>query len=231
MLDETEFLSPYGIRSLSLVHRDNPYVFDFGGQRHEVRYVPGESDSAMFGGNSNWRGPIWFPTTFLLIQSLKRYHVFYGDEFRVEYPTGSGNSATLLDVARDLECRMISLFEKDATGRRPSHGDDARYAEDPDLERLDFVLRVFSRGQRQGDWRKPSNRMDGTGRIDAAQPSKHAEVQVLASEPQVAGLHQSSDNHNACTTHPSTHAPHPPSFPRSAWERTPRPLRGQKEPA
>ena len=143
MLDETEFLSPYGIRSMSAVYRDEPYVFDFGGQRHEVHYVPGESESAMFGGNSNWRGPIWFPTNFLLIQSLKRYHVFYGDDFRVEYPTGSGNSATLLDVARDLECRMISLFEKGAAGRRPSHGDVSQYANDPDWNELVLFYEYF----------------------------------------------------------------------------------------
>tara|TARA_R110002049_G_scaffold27321_2_gene94093 strand:+ start:203198 stop:205933 length:2736 start_codon:yes stop_codon:yes gene_type:complete len=143
MLDESEFLSPYGIRSMSAIHRDNPYVFDFGGEHHVVHYVPGESDSAMFGGNSNWRGPIWFPTNFLLIQSLKRYHVFYGDDFRVEYPTGSGNVATLLEIARDLECRMISLFEKDPSGSRPAHGEESRYADDPDWNDLVLFYEYF----------------------------------------------------------------------------------------
>ena len=103
MLDEKEFLSPFGIRSLSAAHREQPFEFEFGGQNHEVQYQPGESDSGMFGGNSNWRGPIWFPTTFLLIQSLKRYHVYYGDDFKVECPTGSGNLMTLMDVAKELE--------------------------------------------------------------------------------------------------------------------------------
>ena len=87
MLDENEFLSPFGIRSLSAAHGEEPFQFKFGGQNHEVQYQPGESDSGMFGGNSNWRGPIWLPTNFLLIQSLKRYHVFYGDDFKVECPT------------------------------------------------------------------------------------------------------------------------------------------------
>ncbi|MFG0262398.1 MAG: glucosidase, partial [Novipirellula sp. JB048] len=111
MLDENEFLSPFGIRSLSAAHRDAPLEFDFGGQRHEVSYLPGESDSGMFGGNSNWRGPIWFPINFLLIQALKRYYVFYGDEFKVECPTGSGQIRTLNEVARELERRLISIFE------------------------------------------------------------------------------------------------------------------------
>jgi hypothetical protein len=143
MLDESEFLSPFGIRSMSAAHRDQPFRFEFGGQHHEVSYVPGESESGMFGGNSNWRGPIWFPTSFLLIQSLKRYHVFYGDDFKVECPTGSGNSMTLIEVARELERRMISLFETDQHGMRPAHGDDRRYADDPDWKDLILFYEYF----------------------------------------------------------------------------------------
>ncbi len=120
MLDECEFLSPFGIRSMSAAHRDEPFIFDFGGQRHEVYYVPGESESGMFGGNSNWRGPIWFPMNYLLIQSLKRYHAFYGDEFRVECPTGSGHSMTLMEVAQELERRLISSVR--SRQLRPSAG-------------------------------------------------------------------------------------------------------------
>ena len=97
MLDENEFLSPHGIRSLSKVYRDNPYVLDFGGERHEIRYAPGESDTGLFGGNSNWRGPVWMPLNYLLIEALKRHHHFYGDTFRVECPTGSGRGSTLLE--------------------------------------------------------------------------------------------------------------------------------------
>lgn len=130
MLDENEFLSPYGIRSLSIVHKDKPFRFDFGGQQHEVSYVPGESDSGMFGGNSNWRGPIWFPMNYLLIQSLQRYHTYYGDDFKVECPTGSGNMMTLDDVANELERRLVSLFQTNADGDRPINGGDERYRED-----------------------------------------------------------------------------------------------------
>lgn len=131
MLDEKEFLSPYGIRSLSAVHGEKPFIFDFAGQRHEVGYVPGESDSGMFGGNSNWRGPIWMPMNYLLIQALKRYHVFYGDDYKVECPTGSGNLMSLREVAQELESRLISLFECDQTGHRPINDKDPRYASDP----------------------------------------------------------------------------------------------------
>jgi hypothetical protein len=143
MLDECEFLSPFGIRSMSAAHRDEPFIFDFGGQHHEVFYVPGESDSGMFGGNSNWRGPIWFPMNYLLIQSLKRYHAFYGDEFRVECPTGSGHSMTLMEVAQELERRLISIFEVDSSGQRPAHGGDSRYAEDPAWQDLLLFYEYF----------------------------------------------------------------------------------------
>ncbi len=143
MLDEKEFLSPYGIRSLSAAHRDDPLEFDFGGQHHEVHYVPGESESGMFGGNSNWRGPIWFPTNFLLIQSLKRYHVFYGDDFKVECPTGSGNMMTLIEVAHELERRMISLFERVEDGSRPAHGEDTKYRDDDAWKELILFYEYF----------------------------------------------------------------------------------------
>lgn len=129
--DESEFLSPFGIRSLSRFHEKNPYRLDLDGTEHRVDYAPGESDSALFGGNSNWRGPIWFPVNYLIIEALERYHHFYGPEFTVEYPTGSGRQQTLAEIAADLERRHIALFLRDKEGRRPCHGDDPRFKDDP----------------------------------------------------------------------------------------------------
>jgi hypothetical protein len=138
MLDENEFLSPYGVRSLSKAHARSPYVFSAGGVEHRVDYAPGESTTPLFGGNSNWRGPVWFPVNYLLIEALERYHHFYGDDFRVECPTGSGRRMTLKEVARELSRRLTRLFLPDAKGRRPCHGDDVRFANDPSSK--DLVL-------------------------------------------------------------------------------------------
>jgi hypothetical protein len=130
MLDETEFLSDYGVRALSQRHRDEPYVFHCQGMAHAVRYQPGESDSGAFGGNSNWRGPIWFPVNYLLIESLQKFHHYYGDEFKVECPTGSGRFLSILEVANELTRRLTRIFLRDEGGRRPAlalhpklHGD------------------------------------------------------------------------------------------------------------
>ncbi len=130
VLDEDEFLSPFGVRSLSRVHRGKPYVFPVGGQSYTVDYEPGESQTGMFGGNSNWRGPIWFPLNYLLIESLQKYHHFYGDTLQVECPTGSGQLKNLDEVAQELRLRLARLFRRDAEGRRPCHGGDRRFAED-----------------------------------------------------------------------------------------------------
>jgi hypothetical protein len=115
----------------SQVHRARPYVFWAGGAEHRVEYVPGESNTPLFGGNSNWRGPVWFPVNYLLIEALERYHHFYGPTLTVEYPTGSGRRMSLLEVARDLEQRLVRLFLPDASGQRPCHGRDRRFADDP----------------------------------------------------------------------------------------------------
>ncbi len=131
LLDENEFLSPFGIRSLSRVHRDHPYVFRADGGDYRVDYVPGESTSGLFGGNSNWRGPIWFPINYLLLEALERYHHFYGDALRVECPTGSGRMMNLDEVAREIGLRLVRIFLRDSSGRRPCHGGDPRFAEDP----------------------------------------------------------------------------------------------------
>jgi hypothetical protein len=122
VLDENEFLSPYGIRSLSKYHRDHPYVFSCKGQESRVDYEPGESNSNLFGGNSNWRGPVWFPVNYLLIEALERYHYFYGDSLKVECPTGSGRWMNLAEVARELASRLVKLFLPDANNRRPYQG-------------------------------------------------------------------------------------------------------------
>jgi hypothetical protein len=131
MLDEAEFLSPHGVRALSRAHLDQPYTFWTDGQPHTVRYTPAESDSELFGGNSNWRGPVWFPVNFLIVEALQRYHHYYGDDFEVECPTGSGNTATLLEVADELGHRLSAIFLRDGDGRRPVFGGDGILQQDP----------------------------------------------------------------------------------------------------
>jgi hypothetical protein len=138
LLDETEFLSSHGIRSVSRVHRDQPYQFDVMGMPYRVDYVPAEGNTGLFGGNSNWRGPVWFPINFLLIESLERYHHFYGDELRVECPMGSGRMLNLQEVALELQARLAGLFLRDDEGHRPCHGSEIRYATDPHWK--DLVL-------------------------------------------------------------------------------------------
>jgi hypothetical protein len=131
MLDENEFLSPYGIRSLSRWHADHPYVFHAGGQEYRVPYLPAESDTGMFGGNSNWRGPIWMPVNALIIRALLQYYLYFGDDFAVECPTGSGNRMNLYQVAEEIARRLASIFLRDATGRRPVNGGAGKFQEDP----------------------------------------------------------------------------------------------------
>jgi len=143
VLDEGEFLAPFGVRALSRVYHDHPFVCNTGGQEQRVTYVPGESDSGMFGGNSNWRGPIWFPVNYLLIEALERYHHFYGDTLKVECPTGSGRMMNLREVARELTVRLTSLFLPDGSGRRPCHGDDTRFAGDPHWRELVLFYEYF----------------------------------------------------------------------------------------
>jgi hypothetical protein len=143
MLDENEFLSPYGLRSVSKYHDRHPYELIAGGEVHQVGYTPGESRTGLFGGNSNWRGPIWFPTNYLLIEALERYHHFHGDSFTVECPTGSGHRMTLKEVSRELGRRLGSIFMPDASGRRPCHGDDPRWAEDPHWRELVLFHEYF----------------------------------------------------------------------------------------
>jgi len=131
LFDPEEFLSEFGIRSLSKTHEKNPFVFTHGKQTNDVRYTPGEAPTDMFGGNSNWRGPIWFPTNFLIIEALERYYYFYGDDLKFEYPTGSGEMHTLREIAINLCDRLISLFLPDKDGNRPCFGDAHRYSKVP----------------------------------------------------------------------------------------------------
>ena len=131
LLDETEFLSPYGIRSLSAQHREKPYVLRVDGQEWRVQYEPGESQTALFGGNSNWRGPVWFPMNYLLMESLERYHHFYGADFTIECPTGSGIFLTLREVAREINRRLCGIFAADSAGHAPWQGDTKIFSEDP----------------------------------------------------------------------------------------------------
>lgn len=138
MLDETEFLSAYGVRALSRAHFDQPYVFSSRGLFHAVYYEPAESRSAAFGGNSNWRGPIWFPVNFLIIESLQKFHHYYGDDFKIECPTGSGNMLTIDGVAHELANRLSRLFLRDANGRRAGFGHWEKFHRDPHFR--DYVL-------------------------------------------------------------------------------------------
>jgi len=138
MLDETEFLSPFGIRALSKYYDKNPYVFDYGHSKVEVQYQPAESNTLMFGGNSNWRGPVWFPVNYLIIESLQKFHHYYGDDFKIECPTGSGNYMTILEVANELSARLSRIFLPGEDGRRPVYGDTDLFQNDPHFK--DYIL-------------------------------------------------------------------------------------------
>jgi hypothetical protein len=138
MLDESEFLGPYGIRSISRYHLDHPYVFIVGGREFRVEYKPAESDTGMFGGNSNWRGPVWMPINVMLVRALLNLYSYYGDDFQVECPTGSGKMMNLFEVAQELANRLIRTFLRDENGRRPVYGGTEKFQSDPHWR--DYIL-------------------------------------------------------------------------------------------
>ncbi len=143
LLDENEFLSPYGIRALSKVHEKKPYVFHVNGQEYRVDYVPGDSNTGMFGGNSNWRGPIWMPVNQLLLRALRQQYLFYGDSFKVECPTGSGKMMTLYEVSEEIARRLAGIFLRDKKGRRPVHGSIEKFQKDPHWKDLILYYEYF----------------------------------------------------------------------------------------
>jgi hypothetical protein len=131
VLDEKEFLSPYGIRALSRYHLEHPYIFLVNGNEYKVQYLPAESDSGMFGGNSNWRGPIWMPVNAIIIRALLNYYLYYGDNFRIECPTGSGNLMNLFEVSKEIAKRLTRIFLRDENGQRPVYGGAKKFQMDP----------------------------------------------------------------------------------------------------
>ena len=150
VLDESEFLSKHGVRSLSRAYRDRPFALRVNGSEWSVGYVPGESDSGLFGGNSNWRGPVWLPMNYLLIESLERYHHFYGESFTMEFPTGSGRRLNLSQIARELARRLITLFLRNEGGRRPALGMEPRFVSDPHWQELVWFHEYFHGENGQG---------------------------------------------------------------------------------
>lgn len=143
LLDEREFLSPYGIRSLSQYHRGHPYTYTVNGMEYRVDYEPGESSTSLFGGNSNWRGPVWFPINFLIIESLQKFHYYLGDDYTVECPTGSGQMLTLWEVAAELSRRLTRLFLRSSDGRRLVYGDATKFQSDPHWQGLVLFYEYF----------------------------------------------------------------------------------------
>ena len=150
MLDESEFLSPNGIRALSKYHEENPYELSLLGAHFSVNYEPAESQTGLYGGNSNWRGPVWIPINFLIIESLQRFHYFYGDEFKVEYPTGSGNLLNLEEVSKELSKRLVQLFLRDANGNRPFSGSNQKIQHDPNFNEYILFNEYFHGDNGQG---------------------------------------------------------------------------------
>jgi hypothetical protein len=143
LLDENEFLGPFGIRSLSRVHLDHPFKFGVGGQEYQVQYLPAESNNGMFGGNSNWRGPVWMPVNVLIVRALLNLYAFYGDRFTVECPTGSGQRRNLFEVAREIASRLAATFQRDANGQRPVYGGSAKFQNDPHWRDLILYYEYF----------------------------------------------------------------------------------------
>ena len=162
MLDENEFLGPHGIRSLSKFHERNPYVFHVNGQEYRVDYLPAESNTGMFGGNSNWRGPVWMPVNALIIRALLNFYLYYGDNFKIECPTGSGKMMNLFEVSKEIADRLTRTFTRDEQGRRPVYGGTREVPDRPPLARPHPLLRVLPRRQRRRAW-APAIRPAGPG--------------------------------------------------------------------
>ena len=150
MLDPKEFLSDYGIRALSKYHKDNPYIFHIDGMELRVDYLPGESDSSFFGGNSNWRGPIWFPVNYLLLESLLKFHYYYGDDFKIEYPTGSGKFVNILTVVEGLSERLMNIFRIDEKGNRAVNGKSKKLNTDPHFKDYITFFEYFNGDDGEG---------------------------------------------------------------------------------
>jgi hypothetical protein len=176
LLDENEFLSPYGIRSLSRYHQDHPFVFNAGGQTNSVSYLPAESNTGMFGGNSNWRGPVWMPVNALIVRGILNLYQFYGDDFTVECPTGSGVQMNLFEVSREISRRLASIFLRDESGNRPVYGGSAKFQQDPHWRDVILFYEYFHGdngaglgASHQTGWTGVIARLlDLFGRVDAA---------------------------------------------------------------
>jgi len=138
MLDENEFLGPHGIRSISKYHEQNPYILYVDGQQHRVDYLPAESNTGMFGGNSNWRGPVWMPMNAMIIRALQQFYLYYGDNLKVECPTGSGRMMNLFEVSKEISDRLVSTFTRDKNGKRPVYGGTEKFQDDPNWR--DYIL-------------------------------------------------------------------------------------------
>jgi Glycosyl hydrolase family 63 C-terminal domain len=143
MLDENEFLSPHGIRALSRYHKDHPYTLAVNEMEYRVNYKPAESRTGLFGGNSNWRGPIWFPMNYLLVESLQKFHHYFGDDFKVEFPSNSGNMLTLSELAAELSRRLSKIFLRDDKGERPVYRDILKFQTDPNWNELILFHEYF----------------------------------------------------------------------------------------
>jgi hypothetical protein len=192
LFDESEFPSPHGLRALSAWHKDHPYTIDVEGYRASIDYEPAESTTPLFGGNSNWRGPVWFPVNYLVISALERYHRFFGDDLSIEYPTGSGQHLTLDAIAADLSDRLISLFARGADGKRPCFGGTQILQSDP-AWRDNLIFSEYFNGD-DGAGIGASHQTGWTGLIADLVRRKHGEVRnvgdviaEIASRPPVFG--------------------------------------------
>jgi len=189
MLDENEFLSPYGIRAISRYHAEHPYVFHVNGHEYRVDYEPAESTSGLFGGNSNWRGPIWFPVNFLIIESLQKFYYYLGDDFKVECPTGSGKMMNLWEVAREISHRLMHIFLKDSSGRRPVYGGIEKFQNDPKWNDL-ILFHEYFHGD-NGAGIGASHQTGWTGSV-AKLMQQCAEYCGLGKNPQLIDIDQST---------------------------------------
>ena len=154
VLNQEEFLSPFGLRSVSRFHKDHPASLTLDGREYRVDYEPAESTTGIFGGNSNWRGPIWFPPNYLIIEALQKFDFYYGDDFKVECPTGSGIQMTLWEVATELSLRLINLFRRDGNGKRAVFGENTLFQNDP-LWNNFITFNEYFHGDNGGDWGHP----------------------------------------------------------------------------